>query len=210
MKSAKMFLFFLIISFMMFPLVSQENIEDIPSGEEPPEYDPGFTRMRGDQIFSFNGGLIFPLFFSDTDWNFTKGMEHLSLGGVGSLEWSGHLNSRLFLGGQLSGMFAITENSRTFTMVPICARVGYIFNLHPVIIPLTLSAGFSFNQLDDLFEFTPIVKPGATFYWNINYEWNIGFNINYWWVPEFHIDELASQTRFGSFLETSFSASYYF
>ncbi|MBI9100853.1 MAG: hypothetical protein JEY99_00445 [Spirochaetales bacterium] len=200
-------LFFAVLVFT--PVIAQETIEDLPPGIEQNK-DPGIGRMKGDQIFSFNAGLLLPLFTSDTDWNFESGFEHLSLGGVGSLEWSGHLNSNLFVGGQLSGMFAVTPNQRTFTMVPICARVGYIFNLHPITIPITLAAGFSFNNLDDLFEFTPIIKPGASFYWNINYEWSVGFNLNYWWVPEFHTGDLAGQTRFGNFLETSFSAAYYF
>jgi len=200
-------LFFALL--LVTPVIAQESIENLPPGIEQ-ERDPGITRMKGDQIFSFNAGVLLPLFTSDTDWNFESGFEHLSLGGVGSLEWSSHLSSKIFLGGQLSAMFAVSPNKRTFTMVPICARVGYIFNFHPISIPVTLAAGFSFNKLEDLFEFTPIIKPGASFYWNINNEWNVGFNANYWWVPELHTGDLADQTRFGSFLETSFSATYYF
>ena len=212
MKLNRITLILFIFCLLSVFIFSQEQGPEKPAGPDTGEIegDPGISRMKGDQVFSFNAGLILPLFISDTSWNFEPGFDHLSLGGVGSLEWSGHLTNEIFLGGQISGMFAITPNARTLTMIPVCARAGYIFNLYPVTIPLTLGVGFSFNQLDGLFEFTPIIKPGATFLWNINYEWSVGLNLNYWWVPEVHIGDLKSQTRFGSFLETSFAASYYF
>ncbi len=203
-----LFLFFLVL---VFPLVSQESSPPtLPDGPESEETDPGVVRTKGDQVFSFNAGLFLPMFFSDTSWNFESGIDHLSLGGVGSLEWSTYLSSNITLGGQLSGMFAITPNKRTLTMIPFCARAGYIFYLHPFTIPVTLSAGFSFNKLGDLFEFTPILKPGVSLNWNINYDWAFGINFNYWWVPELHTGDLADQTRFGNFLETSFAATYHF
>jgi len=193
----------LFLAFLVFPGFSQEEPDSAP----PPEA-PLYT--LGDQTFSFNVGLFFPLFFSDTSWNFTSASENLSLGGVGSLEWNSYINSKMLLGAQLSGMFSITPNSRTLSMVPVCAKFSYILDFFPVTVPLTLAAGFSFNKLDTLFEFTPIVKPGASVLWYLNNEWSLGLNLNYWWVPEIHFGDLADQTRFGSFLEASFAAVYHF
>ena len=188
---------------IVVPISAQEDTE------EPK--DPGIVRGLGDQTFSFNAGLFVPLFSQDTDGSITSFSDHLSLGAVGSLEWNAYINKNMQLGGQLSGMFAFTPNDRTFSMVPITAKYTYILNFYPITIPLSLAAGISFNKLDSLFQVTPIVKPGATFYWNFNPEWSLGLNAIYWWVPEYHFDsDLKDQSRFGNFLEISLSLLYHF
>lgn len=193
----------LILIFAVLPLSAQETVEETE--------DPGILRSLGDQTFSFNAGLFVPLFSQDMDGSITSFKDHLSLGAVGSLEWNGYINKNMRIGGQLSGMFAFTPNRRTFSMVPITAKYSYIIDLYPITIPLSVAAGISFNKLDDLFQVTPIIKPGATFFWHFNPEWALGLNLIYWWTPEIHFDgDLQDQSRFGNFLEVSLSMLYHF
>lgn len=174
--------------------------------------DPGITRNMGDQTFSFTAGLFSPLFSQATDGTITSFSDHLSVGAQGALDWHFYLRKNMKIGGQLSGVFAFTPSSRVFSMVPITFVYTYIFDLYPVTIPLSLGAGFSFNRLDQLFQFTPILKPTASIYYSFNPDWSLGFNVSYWWNPEIHFDsgDLAGQTRFGNYLETSLSLMYHF
>ena len=111
----------------------------------------------------------------------------------------------------MATFFYFFYNGRTFSMVPIVFKYTYILNFYPITVPLSVGAGFTFNRLDDLFQFTPILKPGASVFWNFNPEWSLGLNTIYWWNPEIHFkEELKDQSRFGNYLEISLSVLYHF
>ena len=197
MKPAR-FICTLIFIFTTLPLAAQEE-------EEQPRYS-AVIRSLGDKSLSISAGLLFPFFLQD-EWGGISSFDNqLSLGAAGSLEWNGYLNKQMTLGGQLSGIFAFTPNNRLFTMIPLTVKYSFILDLYPLTIPLNLMAGISFNNLDNLFQLTPFVKPGVTFYWNFNAQWALGLNLAYWWVPENHFGgQLKGQSRFGNFLELSLS-----
>ena len=196
---------------MLLLLIISPGLGAQESGTEADFVDPGLVRSQGEQVFSFTGGLFFPLFSQDIDGPISSFQDHLSMGATGALEWGAYSNKNTQLGGQLSGMFAFTPNGRTLSMVPIVFKYTRVLNFYPVTVPLSLGAGFSFNRLEDLFQFTPILKPGVSAFWNFNPEWSLGLNTTYWWVPEIHFsDELSDQSRFGNFLEVSLSVLYHF
>ena len=197
MKLFKLFIPLLLIGATL-PLFSQ-------TGEENPQ-PPPVIRSLGDKALSLNIGLFIPLFLQDSQGDITSFTDRLTLGPVGSLEWSGYLNKQMTLGGQLSGMFAFTPNNRIFSMIPLTVKYSFILDSYPLTIPFSLMAGISFNNLNDLFQLTPIIKPGFAFFWHLDAQWALGLNLAYWWVPEYHGDgELKDHSRFGSFLELSFS-----
>jgi hypothetical protein len=86
------------------------------------------------------------------------------------------------------------------------------FRFYPFEVPLSISAGINFTRLSDHFQILPIMKPGASFYWNYDYEWGFGLNLIWWWTPNVYFGPTpsSSQTRFGNFLEITLSAMYHF
>ncbi|MDR1893648.1 MAG: hypothetical protein LBQ61_03000 [Spirochaetales bacterium] len=197
-------LILILFGFLLPGLAAQEPNPDLPEDD--------FTRITydtGDSVFSFGIGLLMPLFNSDNHGNFIPYGKQLGYGGMGYIEWNAYLTSRIRLGLQISGMFAQTINKNTLTMVPITAKFSYLLDFYPLTVPLTLGVGFSFNKLDRLFEFPPILKPGVGCYWSLRGNWELGGQVVYWWIPEIHFRDLADQTRFGNFLEISLGAVYH-
>jgi hypothetical protein len=164
----------------------------------------------GNQALIISAGLFTPLFFQSPEGSFSG--TNLSLGGVGSLQWAAYLNNNMTIGLEGGGMFAFSPNSRALFMLPITARYMYIFRFYPFEVPLSISAGINFTRLADHFQILPIMKPGASFFWNYDYEWAFGLNLIWWWSPNVYFGPTpsSSQTRFGNFLEITLSAMYHF
>ncbi|MCL2704927.1 MAG: hypothetical protein FWE72_01825 [Spirochaetaceae bacterium] len=165
----------------------------------------------GDQIFIIRAGLFIPLFYLSSD--FDSYSTNLSIGGVGSLEWSAFINNRITLGGELSGMFAFSPNDRVLYMIPITFKAAYYFRKYPFEFPIFCGAGISLNTIGDSFHADFILKPGASAIWNFNHEWAFGFNAVYWWIPQVYSGNgkvPSSHTMFGNFLETTLSAMFRF
>jgi hypothetical protein len=175
--------------------------------EEEADFIPAYG--LGDQMFTLNGGIMVPLFFQNPG----KGVEetNLSIGGVGSLGWSAYLGNHLSLGVELAGMFSVSPLKRVLGMIPITAKISYFFRSYPFEIPIFLGLGVNFITFDEYLYIGPIAKPGVAFYWNFHPEWSLGLQASYWWVPEFYTEpERSSYTRFGNFLEITFSGLYHF
>ncbi len=204
MKKIFFFMFLFLLPFCT--LFAQEGPEapegTIPGEEFIPTYD------QGDQMFFFTGGLFVPLFFNFSDGTAVSAENQLTLGGMGSLKWSAFLNGKMSLGVELAGTFAFTPNKYVHAVIPITAEFMYFFRKYPLEFPIGIGAGLAFNKLEDQLYFGPILKPGASIYWNITPQWALGFNLKYWWVPEFYFDERPS--AFGNFLEASISGLYHF
>jgi hypothetical protein len=182
-------------------VTAQDGTED---GEELPA--AGYS--LGDQIFSLNAGLCIPLFFFGGP---QVSPTNMSLGGAGSLHWAAYLNNHLTLGGELSGSFSFSPLGRTVAIIPITVKMSYFFYAYPFEIPIHLGAGVSITTLEELYHVGPILKPGASFYWNINGTWAIGLNLVYWFTPQWYVNpDLREQSRYGNFLETTFSLLYHF
>ena len=165
----------------------------------------------GDQVFTIRAGLFLPLFFMSADYSFYS--TNLSLGGIGALEWSAFINSKITLGGELSGMFAFSPNDRVLYMIPLTFKAAYYFRKYPFEFPIYCGAGINLSTIGDSFHADFILKPGASVFWNFNQEWSFGFNAVYWWVPQIYSGSglvSASHTKFGNFLETTLSAMFRF
>ena len=201
MNLKKLTFFCLLFCFLLITIYAQNEDKDI--------YDQKYD--LGDQIFAIKAGLFIPLFY--TSPNFSVYSTNLSIGGIGSLEWSAFINSKVTLGGELSGMFAFSPNDRVLYMIPFTFKVSYYFSKYPFEFPIYCGAGVSFNTIGDSFHADFILKPGASVLWNFNHEWAFGFNAVYWWIPQVYSGSglvPASHTMFGNFLETTLSAMFRF
>lgn len=172
---------------------------------------PSYT--LGDQMFSINLGLFLPLFYfnpAPPSPDQAVAATNLTIGGTGALRWATFLTNELSVGAEVSGMFSFTPNGRVLFMLPVTAQVSYFFRSFPFEVPLYLGIGANFEQLDDQFHVSPILKPGGSFYWNFDPNWAFGFNLVYWWVPQIYSGARAADTRIGNFLEFTLSALYHF
>lgn len=198
-------LLFLLVLLLLLPVMvfSQQDPEN---GEEEDIVTPMYS--LGDQMFFINGGIMVPLFFQSLTGEVKK--TNLSIGGAGSLAWSAFLNNKLFLGAELGGMFAVSPLKRVLIQIPITARIGYMFHRYPFDFPLLFGTGIIFTKLQEELYVGPVFKPGFSFYWNITNEWALGLNCIYWWVPQIYTKDLKNSSRFGNFLEISFSGLFHF
>lgn len=165
----------------------------------------------GDQMFVVNLGLLAPLFLQDPKTGAILDPQ-LSAGGVGSLEVDVYLNNNLAAGVEFGGAFTFGLNNQDLFLVPITAKISWIFHLYPFDFPIFFGAGVNFLRLNTQLFVGPILKPGAAAYWNITSKWSVGMRLEYWWVPEIYFgpSPQSSRSRFGNFLTVSLSGLYHF
>ena len=198
----KAFLSITLISVLLVPAVALDS-----DGDEE-IFVPVYS--LGDQTLRINLGGFLPLFF----FGGPDGVEsaNLTLGGAGSLVWESYLSNNITVGVEVGGSFSFTPNFRTLFMLPIAARGSYIFNFYPFEIPLTLAAGVNISRLVDMTKADPFVKAGSSFLWSYSSQWAFGANLFYWFVPQIYLATSpagADATRYGNFLEFTFSALYH-
>ncbi len=202
MKRKKIFILVCLAAFLLIPIFSW--------GQETSKNVQQISYSKGDQNFILNGGLFLPLFFLSLDGTVSPALQKAYPGVTGSLSWVSFLDNRLYLGFEFGGTYSGTLN-RTFFMIPVMGKFGYVYTTYPFEIPLSVGAGVDFIKLEDLFTTTAVLKPEAGFYWNWSSEWAFGLNVAYWFVPELYFsDGLSDQSMFGNFLDIRLSAMYHF
>lgn len=181
-----------------------------PAKPRQPKGGQQQTYGLGDQMFVINAGLFAPLFFQSESG--TVFPTNLTLGATGSLELDVFLNNNLTAGVNFGGAFSFSPNKHALFLIPITAKLSWIFHIYPFDFPVSLGAGVNFMRLDNQFYIGPIVRPGVGGYWNVTSKWSLGVRAAYWWVPEVYFGPSppASRSRFGNFFELSLSALYHF
>ncbi len=166
----------------------------------------------GDQAFSINAGTILPLFIVGVDGNAFGGFSKLSLGAAGSLRWGTFLNNEMTIGVDLGGMFAMTKLDRVLVMLPVSAMYTYSFRFYPFEIILQAGLGVNVSKLEDDLHIGPVLKPGASFYWNYSGEWSFGLQTEYWFVPDIYFGRNVppEQSAFGNFFGLTLTTLYHF
>jgi len=186
--------------------------------DEAPLFEPDWADFyaelytRGDRTFSITLGVLFPtVFFGSLD---DKG-HGLSPGGTGTLTFNYFLTPNVFIGGELSGMFAGTRGGKMIYIIPFGARIGYQFLFRRFEFPVSLMVGAAPQRYLTDGYFGLIVKPGASMFWRYNSEWSFGLNSIWWFVPQWPrpVDvggEMIRHNTYGNFLELTLSARYHF
>ncbi|MCL2374409.1 MAG: hypothetical protein FWC65_04120 [Treponema sp.] len=204
---------FFLMLFLVFAAPALFAQQDYDEPEPPPigtdwfDFDAA-VYARGDRTFTISLGAIFPTVFHFFDpIEGTNHSHNLSIGGTGSLAFNYFLNSHIFIGGELAGMFAGTEGGNMLFMVPFGFRVGYQFVRRQFEFPLSIMVGAAPQmRLDDRY-FGLIVKPGASAFWRFNPDWSFGLNAVWWIVPQLSSSE---HNVLGNFLTVTLSARYHF
>ena len=205
-----------LILFLVFSglgLYAQE--EGDPPEEQPsiPSIDTEWENYNmslyslGDKTFVITLGVLFPTVFVGVDE-----MGHgLTIGGTGTLAFNYFLTSHLFVGGELSGMFAGTRGKNMLYIVPFGIRVGYQFVIWRFEFPISVMVGAAPQRYLEDGYFGLIVKPGASVFWRFNPDWSFGLNGNWWFLPQWprHQDGIKYNTL-GNFMELTLSARYHF
>ena len=201
----------LLILLMFLPgLYAQEwSSEDEPDtsieedDSEWEKYSPSIY-AKGDKTFIISLGTLFPTYFSGITDN-KHGIR--PVGGIGSLSFCYFLTPRIFVGGELSGMFIPTRGGNMFYMIPMGARVGYQFVIKRFEIPLTLMIGGAPQLYLEENYFGLFFKAGAALYWRFSPDWSFGLNTFWWLVPQWPKE--GTKTT-GNFVELTLSARYHF
>ena len=178
----------------------EEDNEPLPEAELDEimiaEYSPG------DRNFIVSLGVVIPLFFAGIENN----QHGISMGFFGSLALNYFITPRVFIGAELSGMFASTRGGNMLYIIPFGARVGYQFWYRRFEFPVSVMIGAAPQKYLEKGYFGPIVKPSASVYWRYNPEWSFGLNGVWWFVPQWPEN---GNNSFGNFLELTLSARYH-
>jgi len=208
MQRALSLLFILFFAFSGLNLAAQEDIgpEENPD-EAPPdsEWEEIVTApfSAGDRNFTITLGVVIPVLFSGIDNN----QHGLSIGGTGSLAFNYFVTQNIFVGAELSGMFASTRGGNMLYIIPIGVRLGYQFWYGRFEFPVSLMIGAAPQRYLEKGYFGPILKPGASVFWRFNPEWSFGFNSLWWLIPEWPKN---GNDSIGNFVELTLSARYHF
>ena len=167
------------------------------------DYSPGLY-TRGDKTFTITVGMALPTYFGGIEDN-KHGVN--SVGGTGSLAFCYFLNSNIFLGGEISGMFVGTRGGNMLYLIPMGIRFGYQFVFRRFEFPLTLMVGGAPQLYLEENYFGLFIKAGASMFWRFNPDWSFGLNALWWFVPQW---QKSNDNVYGNFLELTLSARYHF
>lgn len=161
----------------------------VPQQASQPASD---TFVQGDQMLALGASLMLPVFTylpaAPVDGRNLTGT-NLSPGGKLSLRWDAFLNPRLTIGAEVGGMFAIDRHGEPLLMVPVTARLSYLFTadlfgLGRFDLPIFVNAGIGFMKLADLFNVNVTLRPGASIYYRYDRNWSFGGSVSAWLMFE--------------------------
>lgn len=175
---------------------------------------------QGDQMLALGASLMLPLFTylpaAPVDGNAITGA-NLSPGGKLSLRWTFFLDPRLTIGPEVGGMFAIDRHGEPLLMVPVTARLSYLFNadlfgLGRFDIPVFVNAGIGFMKLADLFNVNLTLRPGAAVRYRYDRNWSFGASVSAWMMfePIWGTPAAGSGAGLTTFLDISPEIVYHF
>jgi hypothetical protein len=186
------------------PLFAQDS-----NDEETPEDDwegvvPSLY-ASGEQNFVITLGVTLPPLFTSSGGTVPS---NVKVGGTGSLAYNYFVTRHVFVGGEISGMFAGTLGKNMLYIIPFGLRLGYQFVLGKFEFPLALMIGGAPQTYLDTNYFGLFLKPSASVFFRFNPDWSFGFNTAWWFVPEWTKDSKKNMNA--HFLELTLSARFHF
>jgi hypothetical protein len=205
-KAVPLAIFFLAAT---IPLIAQES-DKTPPPKDSFLSEPG-ALSRGDQTLSLTTGFQIPLFVLP-DTSETAGAK-LLLGGSFAFTYQYFLSSHIAIGGTLTGAFNGTIGGRNLFIAPLSFRTAYWWTKGAFEAGIGIEAGAYLMRLSSAGAsygmLGPFAKIGPAVSWRITQGWSIGAQAYYWLVPEIHSGDMASETRFGNFVELAVAAVYH-
>ena len=208
MKRAQVFFLMIFLLLMGLKLFAQEGSSP---ENDPDEYPPDSEWVDiisapyslGDKNIVISLGMVFPTYFTGIDNN----QHGLSLGGFGSLVYNYFFTPKIFIGGELSGMFSGTRGGNMLYIVPFGVLFGYQFWYQRFEFPVSLMLGGASQRYLGKSYFGPVLKPSASIFWRYNPEWSFGLNTAWLFVPQWPKNGNNSN---GNFIDLTLSARYHF
>ena len=207
---------FLVLLFLIFPipvLFAQEEAPELPPIDIE-WLDDVTVYTRGDRTFTITLGTIFPTVFwgdeaEDRDGGLSRFDHNINMGGTGTLAFNFFLSPNIFIGGELTGMFASTQARNMLYIIPFGFRIGYQFVMGSFEFPISLMVGAAPQMYLENNYFGLIMKPGASVFWRFNADWSFGLNAVWWFVPQWRPRDNGPRA-FGNFITATLSARYHF
>jgi hypothetical protein len=209
MQKAKAFFLIFLTGFALAHLCAQEEIED-GEGKFPiiSEWEGPMPELysQGDKTFTITAGVVFPTVFIEQGKLMKSNLA--PVGGTLCLSFANFLNSHIFLGGELSGLFNNTLAKTTLFIVPIGFLAGYQFIVWKFEIPLSAAIGISPTRWRDKGYFGMYMKGGASLFYRFSPDWSFGLNTRWSWYPQWVKDPTKNVD--GNFVDLTLSARYHF
>lgn len=181
--------------------------------EDAPFVPATVTHILGDQAISFSLGGFVPLFFirlADGGVELTN----MVFGGKGSIQYLTYLSTNWILSFELALALAFTPNFNIYWLVPLTAKISYVFYINPFQLYLTMGLGVDFQSFLGYSCVDLIARPEIGFYFPIDPTMELGISVSYWFNPQFSSAEQEAnktgQSRIGNFLDVSASLIYHF
>ncbi|MDR2176645.1 MAG: hypothetical protein LBP20_01220 [Treponema sp.] len=199
-----------LLTAVLDPLGAQDAPEDgnIPAEDDWTGFMPSLY-SAGDQIFGLSVGIVAPVAFTRPGGGTIP--HNMTIGGAGSLSYDYFLGARVFVGGELEGMFAPTLGDHMLIIVPINLRAGYQFVYKSFEFPLSLGLGIAPQQLRTSKSYSYLgffMKPRVSAYFRINPDWSVGINAAWWWLPQ--TTSNPAESVHAHFFEAALAVRYHF
>lgn len=199
-------LIFLLLVGLPILLAAQGEKDDPSDGSEwDYYYDENFS--RGDQTFIITLGTIFPIVFVNNE-GIMENKISPRVGGTGSLAYNYYINTNIFLGGEVSGMFFSTLGDNNLFIIPLGVRAGYQFNMWRLEFPLSIAIGMVWHRYNNEGYYGLYMKGGGSAFFRATSRWSFGLNTNWYWFPQWTGD--SSKNAHGNMLDLTLSARYHF
>jgi hypothetical protein len=161
----------------------------------------------GSQLISIAVAGQTPLFTFGGDASTTTA--NMYLGGSFTFGYQYFVARSLSIGGALSGSYNLSIGSLDLFILPLTFKTAYWWSLLPFEFSVSAEVGGYMMRFDGNGMLGPIAKAGGGAYYRVSSGWSLGFEANYWFVPEIHTGTYENLTRFGNFLETGLTAVYH-
>ena len=147
----------------------------------------------GSQIFSINAGVEVPLTLTNFgNGNTTvgpgEGDTHLSVGGIGSIDYQVFFNPYLAVGGELGYQFNFALDGNLFTSVPIHLKLTYVPLQGRFEIPISLGLGANYISYDSMSKICLSASFDVGFRYFFSDEWGLGLKTGISIIPELYTD----------------------
>jgi hypothetical protein len=195
-------LFLIILLCAALPVFAQEEEPELP--EDPWSGVPSSLYTRGDKTFTISLGAVFPTLMYN---GFSKAETNIKPGGTGFLAFNYFLNSYLFIGAEVGGMFASTIGENMVYIISMGGKLGYQFVIKRFEFPVSLMIGFAPQQYENEDYGGFFLKPSAGVFWRFNTDWSFGLNTGWWWVPQWTDN---GPDAYGNFMDLTICARYHF
>jgi len=160
---------------------------------------------RGDQTFIISLGLVFPLFAFNNEGTIPQGIDP-PVGGTGSLGFNYYLNSKLYIGGEIAGMFLSTIGGSTLYMIPLGFKIGTQLVLGRFEFPVSAVLGVTWHTYLDLGYFGFYAKASVCALFRATKDWAFGITSSYYFFPEWTGNP--KEDAYGNFLDLNLTARY--